>query len=232
MRLLIGADHWVSDGNVLGTTVGAMLAGVGLGLSCAFISPAAARDLAAMSADEITILQRRLTDSGCFKGSADGRQSAALDAAVKACPDQEPVLRIETGMHVAMINRMGVDASCHLAATGSDDKTVRLWSMPDGRLLRTQRLPIGDGNGGKVYAVAVSPDWRWVAAGGWDASYDRRRNHSIYLFDAATGQMTSDGKRIAASLGRGQGIRVFDAASGRELSADRDFGGAASNHVS
>jgi WD40 repeat protein len=84
----------------------------------------------------------------------------------KACPDQEPVLRIETGMHVAVINRIGVDAQCRIAAIASDDKTVRFWSMPEGRLIRTERLALGEGDNGKIYAVAVSPDGRLVAAGG------------------------------------------------------------------
>jgi hypothetical protein len=81
-------------------------------------------------------LQQRLRDAGCLKAALDGKVSPALGAAVKACPDQEPVLRIETGMHTAPIRRIGVDAACRLAATASDDKTVRLWSLPDGKLLR------------------------------------------------------------------------------------------------
>jgi hypothetical protein len=39
-------------------------------------------------------------------------------------------------MHTAIISRVGVDAACSLLATASDDKTVRLWSLPDGKLHR------------------------------------------------------------------------------------------------
>ena len=60
-------------------------------------------------------------------------------------PGQSPVLRIETGMHTAMISRIGVDAACTRIATASDDKTARLWSLPDGKLQRTNRPPIGTG---------------------------------------------------------------------------------------
>src|SRR5437016_10018482 len=115
-----------------------------------------------MSRDEVTSLQRRLTEAGCYNGTADGRASPAVEAAIKACPDQDPVLRIETGMHVAPIKRVGVDAACRVAVTGSEDRTVRLWSMPEGRLIRTQRLPTGEGNNGRIYAVAVSPDGKWI----------------------------------------------------------------------
>src|ERR1700689_2944398 len=78
------------------------------------------------SREETLTLQKRLTDAGCYKGAIDGAPSAALDDAVKACPDQAPVLRIETGMHTAQIRGIGVDAGCARIATTSDDKTVRL----------------------------------------------------------------------------------------------------------
>ncbi len=103
---------------------------------------------------------------------------ALLAGAARAgdLPERRPVLRIEPGMHTAPIKRIGVDAACTLMVTGSDDKTARLWALPQsGRgnpeLKRILRVPIGEGNEGKVYAVALSPDGKWVAAGGWDARY-------------------------------------------------------------
>ena len=139
------------------------------------IAPARAVDVdpATMSADAIKALEQRLTDAGCYKGFVDGKTSEALDSAIRACPDQRLFLRIETGMHTAPIRSIGVDAACSLLATASDDKTVRLWSLPDGKLKRVIRLPIGDGNAGKVNATALSPDGRLLAAGGWDASWDK-----------------------------------------------------------
>jgi WD40 repeat protein len=162
-------------------------------------------------------------------------------AQTAADPDPTPILRIETGMHTAVIIRISADDQCRLLATGSPDKTVRLWSMPEGRLLRTQRLPIGPGDEGKVYAVAVSPDGRWVAAGGWDAAYKAKGGSGVYVFDSATGTsmrrlgafrdvilhvaFSPDGQRLAVALAGGNGIRVLDVASGRELMSDPDFGG-------
>ena len=190
------------------------------------------------SREETLTLQRRLTDAGCYHGAMDGAASAALDAAVKACPDQAPVLRIETGMHTANINRIGVDADCARIATAADDKTVRLWSLPDGKLQRTIRLPIGPGYGGKVSAAALSPDGRRLAAGGWDASYEKLGSHSLSLVDLDSGAIrrvgtfrnvihiiafSTDGARVAVGLHANNGIRVYDWTSGEELFADHDY---------
>jgi len=194
------------------------------------IGQATARDLSSMSGEEVKLLQQRLIDAGCYRGAVDGAPNAALQSAENACPDQAPVLRIETGMHVAQLSAIGVDAQCRIAATGSDDKTVRLWSMPSGKLLRVQRLPIDDGDGGKVSAVAVSPDGRWIAAGLDDAHFRIDGKRGVYLFDAATGAnvtrigaiddamaiglaFSPDGRRLAAATYRG-GVRVFDLATG------------------
>jgi WD domain, G-beta repeat len=127
---------------------------------------AAAQELATLTQEQVFALQLRLRDAGCYTAAINGIVGPDLAAAVKGCPRQNPILRIETGMHTAAIWRIAVDAQCSLAATGSTDKTVRLWSLPTGRLLRTQRLPIGGGDLGKVGAVAVSPDGKRGAAGG------------------------------------------------------------------
>ena len=198
----------------------------------------AATDLASMQPAEIEALQKRLADDGCYAGALDGRTSDATAAAIKACPEQSPVLRFETGMHTAAIKRIGVDADCRRLVTGSDDKTVRLWAMPEGRLIQTIRLPISEGNGGKIYAVAMSPDGRTIAAGGFDAAWDKGKGIGLYLVDVPSGAVrrvggfdgainhlsfSANGTRVAAALGNEEGIRVIDIATGRELMADRDF---------
>ena len=208
-------------------------------LIVAGLSVAQARDLSDMSSAEITALQQRLADGGCYQGAFDGQASPVLEAAIKACPSQDPVLRIETGMHVAPIKRIGVDRACRLAATASDDKTVRVWSLPDGRLLRTLRVPIGPGNSGKVFATAVSPDGRWIAAGGWDAQSDI--TDFVYIFDASTGTLVTrvgpfgnvinhlafspDGRWLAATSIAGVGLEVIDAQTWRITAEDQTYAG-------
>ncbi|MGO9484760.1 MAG: TIR domain-containing protein [Rhodomicrobium sp.] len=179
--------------------------------------------------------------------------SAGRGGVVAAKPAEVPLpqagdvfLRIEPGMHTAMINRIGVDAAGTLMVTGSHDKTARLWALPQGgrgeaRLLRTLRVPIGEGNDGKVYAVALSPDGKWVAAGGWDARWSTDKTMYVYIFEAATGRLVTrlgrlssnplhlafspNGSRLAATLGAGEGMRLWQAGSWRQLAEDKDYGG-------
>ena len=59
-----------------------------------------------------------------------------------------------------------MDRAGKVLVTGSDDKTARVWSLPQGKLLKVLRPPIGAGSAGWVYAVAISPDGKTVAVGG------------------------------------------------------------------
>ncbi len=169
---------------------------------------------------------------------------AVLAGAARAedLPDQRPMLRIEPGMHTAMIRRIGVDAACTLMVTGSDDKTARLWALPGGEqkspaLLRTLRVPIGEGYSGHVNAVASSPDGKWVAAGGAGPEGE----NSVYIFEAATGRLvtrlgrleysfyhlavSSDGSHLAVVINGGEGMRLWETGSWRLLAEDRDYDG-------
>ncbi len=139
----------------------------------------------------------------------------------------EPVLRIETGMHTAAITEISVDETNRFLVTASFDKTVRLWELPSGRLLRVFRVPIGEGSDGKLYAVAMSPDGGTIAVGGFTASA-KEGGSNIYLFDRATGTLikrigvlpnavtyltySHNGKYLAATLGD-NGIRIYSSES-------------------
>jgi WD40 repeat protein len=138
---------------------------------------------------------------------------------------ERPVLIVDPGMHTVRILAAAVDAAGRFVVTGSDDKTVRVWSADDGRLLQTIRPPAGPGDVGKIYAVAMSPDGDLVAAGGFTRT-TTEKELPIYLFDRRTGKMTwriasglpgiashlvfsADGRYLAAVLSSG-GLRVYD----------------------
>jgi WD40 repeat protein len=78
----------------------------------------------------------------------------ACAATLHAQTAKPPMLRIDTGMHTTKITRIGMDAAERFLVTGSYDKTVRVWELATGRLLRTIRPPAGTGNEGQIYTVA------------------------------------------------------------------------------
>src|ERR1044071_3269642 len=153
-------------------------------------------------------------------------------------PSTQPFLRIETGMHAAAIRRISVDASNRYLVTASDDKTARVWELATGRLLRVLRPPIGEGDEGKLYAVAISPDGRTVAVGGWTSPDGFNTN--IYIYDRESGRLmrritglanvtfhlvfSRDGQWLAATLYGKNGIRVYETKNYMQVGEDRDYG--------
>lgn len=156
-------------------------------------------------------------------------------------PPTAPQLRIEAGMHTAQIRRIATDAQGRWAVTASDDKTARVWDVASGRLLQVLRPPLGEGNEGKLFAVALSPDGAVVAAAGW-TGYDWYGKNDVYLFNRSTGQLlrrlsglpngiahlafSSDGRWLAATLGGKSGVRVWRWAEGSAPLGDSDYRGA------
>jgi WD40 repeat protein len=110
----------------------------------------------------------------------------AASQAQDAAPElpTEPILRIETGKHGAPIRRIDTDVANRFAVTASDDKTVRVWSLPEGRPIRVLRLPLDQRNIGQAKAVAISPDGTTVAVGGITGTTG---HVNILLFDRVSG---------------------------------------------
>ncbi|TMB27144.1 MAG: hypothetical protein E6J61_20475, partial [Deltaproteobacteria bacterium] len=66
-------------------------------------------------------------------------------AARAARPSDDPILRIEVGMHTSHVTRIGIDRGGRSLLSASDDKTARLWDVRTGELLRVLRPPIAAG---------------------------------------------------------------------------------------
>lgn len=150
----------------------------------------------------------------------------------------EPILSIDVGMHTNALNGLAVDSSGRYAVTGSDDKSIRVWELPEGRLVRTIRPAIAEGQMGIVYGVALSPDGNIIAAGG-RMEPENSATDSIYLFDRATGNQirrisgdwqnvtglafSPDGRFLAAAFGGSRGLGVFQTTDGAVVADDRDY---------
>ncbi len=148
-------------------------------------------------------------------------------------PDRQGLnLALETGMHQTDVVDADVDAAETFAVTVSEDKTARVWSLADGKQTAVMRLP-GPGQTGELFAVAVSPDGKRVAIGGFDGG--------IYLFDAASWRLTRvispnrgtihalryshDGKRLAVGFHGKHGLSVYETAHYVPIFDDQDFAG-------
>lgn len=157
----------------------------------------------------------------------------------------DSVVRLDPGMHTALIRRIALSGDGSLLATASHDKSVRLWdvSLTDGTSLslrRTLRPAIGPGDDGKINAVALAPDGTWCAAGGW---FKTNADEYVAVFDTGTGEIQTllgplahvihdlevspDGKFLAAGLGGKGGIRVWHLIDGQwqRAYADLDVAG-------
>ena len=116
----------------------------------------------------------------------------SVQATAEDVPAQ-PILRIETGMHTAPIKRFSISPNNHFLATVSDDKTVRIWSLSDGMLVDTFRVPIAHGPEGALYAVAFMPTGKALLTGGY-TGFTWDRSVSIYLLDFPDGSIK--GRRL------------------------------------
>ena len=152
-------------------------------------------------------------------------------------PPAEPQLRIEVGLHTAVVNQVAVTRDGRLL-TVSDDKTARLWSG-NGGATGVLRVPIGEGAEGALYAVAASPVRDAAVVGGrtglgWDGAV------SVYALDLVTGEVTGrigglpgtvhalaysrDGRFLAIGTGGRAGLRVLDLTERKLAGEDTGYG--------
>jgi WD40 repeat protein len=152
---------------------------------------------------------------------------------------EEPILRMEIGMHSTWVTSIGVDAKNQFIVTGSQDKTVRLWELSTGRLVKIFRPPIGEGSAGMILDVTFSPDGKTIVCGGLTKS-QKEESYSIYFFDCENGKLvhritglpayiahfaySKDGKFLAVGMGKGGGIRIYQTSDYFIAGEDSDYG--------
>ena len=118
--------------------------------------------------------------------------------------------------HEDVVTSVAWSSDGRRVATGSFDRTARIWDATTGGLVRTLA-----GHGGSVFSVAWSPDGRRVATGS--------RDKTARIWDATTGEVirtleghrdgvlsvawSPDGRRVATGS-RDNTARIWDAVTG------------------
>lgn len=149
----------------------------------------------------------------------------------KCAIPERPFLIMQTRTHTAPITRMALLASQELLVTVSLDKTLMLWDGESGGQRRAFRLPEGEGEENRPFSVAISPLNGDIVCGSWKASWETA--NVLTVFDVESGEIRTvirhlpnvayhlafspDGRYLAASLGWGGGLYLFDARNGYAL---------------
>lgn len=103
------------------------------------------------------------------------------------------ILQLDAGGHQAAIKDIAFAENGQQIVSAGDDKVIRVWDRHTGKSLRTIRGFVQPGQYGKNYAMAVSPDGKWLAAAGWmdDSEALEPCCGDIRLFEFASGKLVA-----------------------------------------
>lgn len=159
-----------------------------------------------------------------------------LGAWAQAAKIDEPILKLEIGGHLSMVNRIQADAGGRYLLTVSSDKTARVWDILSGQSIRVLRPWIGPDKKGMLYSGSVSSDGRTIAVGGW--TQNGVAGYEVFFFERDSGKLvrritglpqvalhiefSPDGKFLAVGMAE-QGFRIYNATTLNLVATDQSI---------
>jgi len=159
-------------------------------------------------------------------------------AAFAGSPSNDPILSVETGGHSRIVRALAYDATRDRLVSASLDRTVRIWSLPELRLVSVLRVPMEVQREGELTNVQVSPNGKIIATGGW-TGWEWDQQGTVYLFDADSGELlrrltgfgsiigdlrfSPDGRWLAVGLHAGAGLAFVDMSDLSIKARDQDY---------
>ncbi len=167
----------------------------------------------------------------CFTGTLPALSARVLFAVTLLCatfatqtPGEKPELILQTG-HAEKIEAIAYSPDGRYIATGSSDRTIKIWEAATGRELRALNSSNTGGITTQIKALAYSPDGRVLASSGNDGK--------LRLWDTASGQeravinghaktvqalaFSPDGRWLASGGTEDQAVKIWEVATQREL---------------
>jgi WD40 repeat protein len=117
------------------------------------------------------------------------RVTLAEQPKIQAAQDRLPLLMLDTGGHMAIIKSLSFTPNGKQLVSAGDDKVISVWDWQAAKTIRTIRGQVARGPDGKIFAMALSPDGHWLAAGGWMNSECQGRCGDIRLYDFTSGKL-------------------------------------------
>jgi WD40 repeat protein len=123
--------------------------------------------------------------------------------------------------HTNWVTSVAFSPDGRLLASGSYDRTIKLWDVASGSLVRTLK-----GHTSSVFSVAFSPDGRLLASGSADETiklWDVASGSLVRTLSGHTGDVTSvafspDGRLLASGSGElDKTIKLWEVATGKEV---------------
>jgi WD40 repeat protein len=147
---------------------------------------------------------------------------SAMLGSFAAFADEKPEIFVQLG-HAAPVRAVAYTPEGTVAVSGSEDKTLKIWDVQTGKLIRTL-----SGHRHFVTCLDVSPDGRLIASGSYDDTvrlWDLHTGEELAVFSGHEGAISGiafspDGRFLASCAVNDTTTRLWDV---RTLKESRSF---------